>query len=164
MTEFEALYQCYAPHVRRFALFLGGDAALADDLTSEAFVRAWTAPGPLAQETIKAYLFTIVRNLYRDRLQESRHAARLNHDMRDERVSTEKQLEDRSELSRVLAEMQELPESDRVVLLMRAQEGMSYEEISQATGLSLSSVKVKIHRARLRLMKATRASVKRDIR
>jgi RNA polymerase sigma-70 factor (ECF subfamily) len=53
--------------------------------------------------------------------------------------------------------MQELPEVDRAALLMRAQEGMSYEEIAHALDLSLAAVKVKIHRARQRLMHATRA-------
>jgi Sigma-70 region 2 len=40
MTDFHSLYQSYAPQVHRFVLFLCGDAALADDITSETFVRA----------------------------------------------------------------------------------------------------------------------------
>jgi RNA polymerase sigma-70 factor, ECF subfamily len=50
-----------------------------------------------------------------------------------------------------MAALRVLPEVDRTVLLLRAQEEWSYEEIAQATGLSLAAVKVKIHRARLRL-------------
>jgi len=41
--------------------------------------------------------------------------------------------------------------------LMRVQEEMSYEEISQALGLSLAAAKVKVHRARLKLMRAVEA-------
>ena len=66
MTDFHSLYVKYAPDVRRFALLLSGNDALADDLTSETFVRVWTARGEIRQATVKAYLFTIVRNLYRD--------------------------------------------------------------------------------------------------
>lgn len=154
MTDFQALYERYAPHVRRFALFLGGDAALADDITSDTFVRAWTSPGTIEQATVKAYLFTIARNLYHDSLRRSRRIATLHENIRDERVDAQKQAEDRSELSFVLAEMQRLPEIDRAALLMRAQEQMSYEEIAQALGLSLATVKVKIHRARLKLMRS----------
>ena len=40
MMDFHSLYQSYAPQVHRFVLFLCGDAALADDITSETFVRA----------------------------------------------------------------------------------------------------------------------------
>jgi len=35
MTDFHVLYERYAPLVRRFALFLCGESALADDITSE---------------------------------------------------------------------------------------------------------------------------------
>ncbi len=48
--------------------------------------------------------------------------------------------------------LQELPEIDRGVLLMRAQEEMPYEEIAQAMELPVTTVKVKVHRARLKLM------------
>ena len=41
-VEFSGLYRTYAHDLRRFALYLSGNAALADDLVSEAFVRAWT--------------------------------------------------------------------------------------------------------------------------
>jgi RNA polymerase sigma-70 factor (ECF subfamily) len=52
--------------------------------------------------------------------------------------------------------MQRLPEIDRAALLMRAQDQMSYEEISHALNLSVSAAKVKIHRARLKLMRSTK--------
>ena len=60
-------------------------------------------------------------------------------------------LESKENLRDTLAALQLLPETDRTALLLRAQEGVSYEEIARVLGLSLSSVKVKIHRARLRL-------------
>ena len=154
MTEFHALYERYAPQVRRFALFLCGDPALADDITSDTFVRAWTAPGAIRQQTVKAYLFTIARNLYLDYLRHRRRHAVLGETMPDGRVSPQKQAEVRSELNVVLSAMRELPEVDRAALLMRVQQEMSYDEISQALGLSLAAVKVKIHRARLKLVRA----------
>ena len=69
-------------------------------------------------------------------------------------VSPERRATARSELSRVLAELQELPEVDRAALLMRAEDQLPYEEIARALGLTLSATKVKIHRARLRLAEA----------
>ena len=51
----------------------------------------------------------------------------------------------------VLAGLQRLPETDRAALLMRALEGLPYEEIARGLRISLASVKVKIHRARLTL-------------
>jgi len=155
MTEFEALYERYARDVFRFSLCLCGNRAAAEDITSETFVRAWNASGPIRTASAKAYLFTIARNFY---LEGQRRAgsnaashAEMEEDIPDRAAAPDAAAASRCELRRVLAALGELPEIDRTVLLLRAQEECSYEEIAQATGLSLAAVKVKIHRARVRL-------------
>jgi len=45
-----------------------------------------------------------------------------------------------------------LPEVDRAALLMRVQEDMPYEEIAHTLQLPVTTVKVQVHRARLKLM------------
>jgi RNA polymerase sigma-70 factor (ECF subfamily) len=62
--------------------------------------------------------------------------------------------EHKAELSAVLAALRLLSEVDRAALLMRVQEEMPYEEIAQALKLPVTTVKVKVHRARLKLMQA----------
>lgn len=151
--DFHTLYQRYAPAVRRFALFLSGNPAVADDLTSETFVRAWTSSGAIRESTVKAYLFTIARNLYLDLLRHDRRRAELDESLPDPRPGLATQVEDATQLASVLEAMRELPEVDRAALLMRASEEMSYQEIAEALDLPLSTVKVKVHRARLKLMK-----------
>ena len=47
--------------------------------------------------------------------------------------------------------MQSLPEAERTALLLRAQHELSYEEIARTMQLPLTTVKIKIHRARLKL-------------
>jgi RNA polymerase sigma factor (sigma-70 family) len=64
-TTFHELYSRYAADVYRFAHWLTGNADDAQDITSETFVRAWTAPEEPRMETVKAYLFAIARNLHR---------------------------------------------------------------------------------------------------
>ncbi len=152
ITDFHSLYQSYAPQVRRFALFLCGEPALADDLTSETFVRAWTSRGKIREATVKAYLFTIARNLYRDHLRRNKRFTELEDSMPDESPGLETRAEHKAELDAVMAALQRLAEVDRAALLMRVQEEMSYEEIAHALGLQVSTVKVKVHRARLKLM------------
>jgi RNA polymerase sigma-70 factor (ECF subfamily) len=68
--------------------------------------------------------------------------------MLDPAVDLQLAAEQKAELRTVLQDMQILPEADRAALLMRAEEGMTYEEIARSLGLSLVAVKVKIHRAR----------------
>ena len=156
MTDFQALYERYATQVRRFALYLGGDGALADDITAETFVRVWTASGTIRQETVKAYLFTIARNLYHDSIRRAHRFTALDEGTPDRTINAQQLVEDRSALKFVLSEIQQLPEIDRAALLMRAQEQMSYEEISRILDLSISAVKVKVHRARVKLMHSTK--------
>jgi RNA polymerase sigma-70 factor (ECF subfamily) len=149
-TAFAVLYERHASQVRRFLLFLCGDEALADELTSETFVRAWTAFARIRQQSVKAYLFAIARNLLRDA---RRHAARYEPfgcDLGDEGVSIHQRMEDSSELAALLTAMQRLSEEDRAALLMRADQ-LPYEDIAQALNLSVPAVKVRVHRARIKL-------------
>jgi RNA polymerase sigma-70 factor (ECF subfamily) len=151
MTDFSSLYKKYAQDVYRFALYLSGERGEAEDITSETFVRAWTSPGPIEMVTVKGYLFTIARNLFLQGLRKkSRHVA-LNEDLRDPQANPYRQAEQKEKLDSVLTELQKLPEESRSALLMRAVDGMAYEEIARALGISLAAVKVKIHRARLAL-------------
>jgi RNA polymerase sigma factor (sigma-70 family) len=48
-----------------------------------------------------------------------------------------------------------LPELDRTILIMRAKEELSHEEIAAATGLSIAAVKVRLFRARAKLSALT---------
>ena len=152
--DFNTLYQRYARDVYRFALYLSGRPEDADDITAETFVRAWTSRQPVRVGTVKAYLFMIARNLYRAGLRERGRTAALAEAMRDPRPGPDRSAADRLALRDVLARMQTLPEVDRTVLLMRAHDDLSYEEIAAAVGISVSAAKVKVHRARARLAAA----------
>jgi RNA polymerase sigma-70 factor (ECF subfamily) len=154
MTDFEALYQKYAQDVFRFALFLSGNRADAEDIASETFVRAWNAPGGIRQSTVKAYLLVIARNCYLQGLRRSGRNSPLDEDFADPRQAPHNSAEQRAELEQVMRELQQLPELDRAALLMSAAEEMSYEQIAETLGLSLGAVKTKIHRARLKLEQA----------
>ncbi len=151
MTRFHELYESYARDVYRFALYLSGDPALADDITSETFIKVWSSAEPLRLATVKAYLLAIARNLW---LMERRRSARselLDDTVPDSSQSVSRQVEVKDELARVLRALREIPEMDRAALLMRVDEGLPYEEVAAALGLPVSTVKVKVHRARLKL-------------
>jgi len=152
MEDIESLYKRYAPDVRRFALFLSGDAVMADEITSDTFVSAWLARERIRQPTVKSYLFAIARNLYRDRQRRGARHTELDEQMTDNRISAQTHMEQRAEVCAVIAELQQLPEMDRTVLLMRALDEMPYEEIAQTLGIPVVTAKVKDYRARLKLM------------
>ena len=157
MTDIESLCQGYAPDVRRFALFLSGDPVMADEITSDTFVSGWLARERIRQPTVKAYLFAIARNLYRDTQRRHERHAELDEEMNDKRINAMAHMEQAAEVRAVLVALQQLPELDRTVLLMRALDEMPYEEIAETLGIPMATVRVKVYRARLKLMETRQA-------
>jgi RNA polymerase sigma-70 factor (ECF subfamily) len=154
MIDFHTVYQAHARDLHRFALYLSGDPALADDLVAESFVRLWTARGEIRTETIKGYLLAIVRNLYLTSRRQSGRLSALDEDvtpLADPTQPIDARLMHREELARVRRVLATLSEIDRSALLLRAFEGLSYEDIARVLDITIAAAKVKVHRARLRL-------------
>ena len=149
--NFEQLYRAHYADVRRFALYLTGDHAQADDITAETFVRAWAADAPLRATSLKAYLLTIARNLHRQASRAARRQEPVGADLPDPRPGPETIAAAGSELRATLRRLAALPEIDRAALLMRAFNGLPYDDIATALGITVASAKVKIHRARAAL-------------
>ena len=158
-TNFHELYERYAQDVYRFAYWLCGDAKDAEDITSETFVRAITAQGSLQSETVKGYLLTIARNLAFKRTKSAKRQISLNEQIHDPYPNPASLTETKLELDSVFRLLGTLPEIDRTALLLREQEDLSYEEIAIVLGISVTAIKVKIYRTRLKLM-ARRAKIK----
>ncbi len=151
MTDFEALYREHAAHVYRFALSLSGNRATAEDITSETFVRVWTARDRLDLTTVIGYLLTIARRLYLQGVVHDRRRDALDLDPADPRPSHADVADQRDALDAVLVDLQTLPEPDRAALLLRAHETMPYDQIAASLGITPGAAKVKVHRARQRL-------------
>lgn len=148
MLTFEELYIAYSPEIYRFANWLCGNANDAEDITAETFTRAWMNFAIIRTETLKAYLFTIARNIYLESLRKHRHHQVLNESHPDSHPTLEKAVETRSELDQIRAALRTLPEIDRSAFVMRVQYDLSYAEISRVLQTSEGAVKVKVHRAR----------------
>ena len=148
--SFQQIYDEYAKDVYRFSYWLSGDVAEAKDMTSEAFVRAWTATLEIRHESVKAYLFAIARNQYLQNKRNKKKFTAIDEAMQDTSFQPDKAAEARSDLEETLKAMQTLSEIDRTVLIMRAQDEFSYEEIARSTGLSVSAVRVKVFRVESR--------------
>jgi RNA polymerase sigma factor (sigma-70 family) len=154
MLNFEDLYIAYAPEVYRFACWLAGNSNDAEDITAETFVRAWMNLHTIRTETLKAYLFTIARNIYLESLRKRHDHAELGEEVVDPHPGVEKGMEHESELDFVRTVLRTLPEIDRSAFVMRVQYDLSYAEIARVLQLSENSAKVKIHRIRKKLFDA----------
>jgi RNA polymerase sigma-70 factor (ECF subfamily) len=154
MLTFQDLYEAYATDVYRFALWLSGDKLDAEDITSEMFIRAWVHNGTIRTETLKAYLFTIARNVYLEQRRKRKdHVNMVLDDIYpDPGPQPDKVVESQLELKEVQRILQTMPEIDRVAFILRVQQELPYTEIARALELSLSAAKVKVHRVRKKLI------------
>lgn len=151
MITFHEIYERHSKDVYRYAYWLSGSAQDADDITSETFARAWVGREKIRTETVKAYLFAIARNYYLKRLRRTKRQADLDPHQPDPKPAPDQLVESRLELDSAIQVIQSLPEIDRAAFILRVQHELPYEEIARTLQLSLAAVKVKIHRARLKL-------------
>ncbi len=154
MLTFYDLYESYAQDVYRFAYWLAGDPAEAEDITSETFVRAWVRFDTIRTETLKAYLLKIARNIHLEQLRKRKRQVDLEDSHSDPRPGPEQLTEHRAELEMVQGLLLSLPEIDRAAFVLRVQHDLPCAEIARILELSVGAVKVKIHRTRKRLLMA----------
>jgi RNA polymerase sigma factor (sigma-70 family) len=156
VIDFSELYRTHAGDVHRFVLFLSGDPALADDILSETFIRLWHARDRVDLATVKGYLLAIARNLFLAHRRHARRMTTLDGRAHDTHPDPERRAHAHLELQAVQLALLTLPEIDRAAVLLRAEEGMSYDEVAAALGISPVAARVKVHRPRLTLAEALR--------
>lgn len=149
---FDELYRTYFGDVHRFALWLSRDAVEADDLAAETFVRAWARREQWRTETLKGYLLAIARRLHLDRQRQLRRRGEMPPEVNDPTPAPDRRAAARLELAAVRDALNRLPETDRSALALRAQEGLSYAEIARILEVSEGAARLKVHRARRRLL------------
>src|SRR5262245_48352175 len=156
--DFGSLYREYAQDVFRFAFYLSGNRAMAEDITAETFARALTAGGRIRTGTVKAYLLRIARNLFLDATRRDGKFAGLAAgalEVSDPAPGPEAVTTSRLDLELTRQALASLSEGERAALLMFTVAGLSHEHIAAALDCSVPAVKLRIHRARLRLRQLT---------
>ncbi len=149
-SEYNRCVDEAADGLYRFLLKNTKEHELAQDLVQEAFMRLWERRKEVQAGKGKAWLFTTA---YRAMIDHFRKFNRME-TLEGNKYKPESPDNGYSDLKEVLDKaVEQLPEIQRSVVLLRDYEGYSYREIGQITGLSESQVKVYIFRARLFLKK-----------
>lgn len=153
--DFPRVLAQYRDRVYALVLRLVGDPAEAEDLTQEAFLKAFRALGSYdPSRPMLSWLFKIAHNHCLDHLRargerlETLDDPEAPLDPADASAGVEEALEaaDRAEAVRRLVDS--LPSLYREVLLLRHQEDLDYAAIAEVTGLPLGTVKIRLFRAR----------------
>lgn len=160
LMAFNIIVERHQTLVFNVAVRILGNKGSAEDVTQEAFVSAYRAIGKFREGSLRAWLSRIVSNLSYDLLRSRKRRPEQSLDqslenpgfqVRSEGDSPE-QLAINSELG---AEIQRailnLPEDQRTLLVLIDVQGFSYEEASEATGVSAGTVKSRLSRARARV-------------
>jgi len=161
MNSWEELYENYSGAVFAYLHRLSGDRHLAEDLASETFTRAMLAlDGFRGEASLKTWLLRIARNLYIRRTKRESRLASLE-ELTERGVAVANGHSDpeaaviRDEEGLALRRaLRSLSEADRSILLLAAQENLRCREIADVFGISLTAVKVRLFRARRRLIAA----------
>jgi RNA polymerase sigma-70 factor (ECF subfamily) len=148
-ATFQQIHDAHSGDVYRFARYLTGSDDAAADITAETFFRAWAGRSSIRVATAKGYLLAIARNLAHDRKRFARRWAAGAMPERTVRPDAEARLE----LERALQAVRDLPAAYGEPLMLVAS-GLSYEEAARVLAMTLSTAKIRVHRARLMLAQA----------
>jgi RNA polymerase sigma-70 factor (ECF subfamily) len=157
---FGVLVERYQKPIFNFIYRFYGNYELAQELTQETFLRSYQFLKSYdPQRKFSTWLYTVARNLCIDELKK-RHSAREvciddvlpAVDARDAAAAGERNQQAdcirREEDFKLLEALQELPADARTVLLLHYFQSLSYQEIGETLSLPVSTVKIRIFRAK----------------
>jgi RNA polymerase sigma-70 factor (ECF subfamily) len=147
--DWDALYAEQLPRIYNFFRFRVGDGAVAEDLTSITFEKAWSARHRYRRDlaAFATWLFTIARNVAVDHYRQQRRHVSLEQAAEVAAETTPEELAERrsdvEHLGRLLAV---LPERERELLSLKYGAGLTNRAIARLTGLGESNVGTILHR------------------
>jgi RNA polymerase sigma-70 factor (ECF subfamily) len=170
IDSFNALVRLYEGRVYNLSYRMLGDADSAADASQEAFLSAYRNLRAFRGGSFRSWLLRIATNACYDalRLRKRRPAISLDMAVDEDADESPLQIPDESSgpdeliLRRELASaiqtgLGELPEDQRMTVVLSDIEGLSYDEIAQITGTNLGTVKSRLSRGRARLRDVLRA-------
>jgi RNA polymerase sigma-70 factor, ECF subfamily len=140
------------PRLRAFAISLCSNVDKADDLVQETLLRALSHIDQFEPGTnMSAWLFTILRNLFRSDYRKRRREVEDDDGSYAESLKSQPEQTGRLELHELPAALAQLPADQREALILVGASGLSYEEASVICGCPIGTIKSRVNRARGRL-------------
>ncbi|MCE5323993.1 sigma-70 family RNA polymerase sigma factor [bacterium] len=160
--EFDALVERYHKQAYNIAYRMAGNHADAEDLVQDAFIRAFRFFGQYRRELpFDSWLYKIMSNVFIDKLRRRPKAAirsldqpvvtaegEVAMDIADTSDGPEDAVLSREMDSRIQEALDTLPEVFRLTVIYADIEGLSYEEIAEATDTNIGTVRSRLHRGR----------------
>jgi RNA polymerase sigma-70 factor (ECF subfamily) len=165
VASFDTVYAQNVAFVWRVLRGMGVSDAIVEDAVQDVFVVVHRRlPEFDGRHAIRTWLFAIAYRVARDHVRRARRVWTqdpLEHQLRDAAPTPDESAE-RTEALRVVSELlDQLDDEKRAVLVLAEIEGMTAQEIADATGAGLNTVYTRLRRARLALNKMLAARQKR---
>jgi RNA polymerase sigma-70 factor (ECF subfamily) len=140
------------PSLRAFAISLSGNVDRADDLVQETLLRALANIDSFQPGTnMSAWLFTILRNLFRSEYRKRRREVEDSDGSYAETLKSQPEQTARVEFQEFRNALAKLPSDQREALILVGASGFSYEEAAEICGCAVGTIKSRVNRARTRL-------------
>lgn len=157
----EAVFEEYAPALYKYLLRLGQGSQEADQIVGDVFVRLLEklSEGKGPKKNLRSYLFQTAYHLVVDHSRDRKRAAPLEvaeiEPVKKETASVQAQTEEALLLETLSSAIEsELTEEQKVVIVLRFQEGFSLKETAEIVGKKVNAVKALQNRAMTRLREA----------
>ena len=159
-AAFEVLCSRYQSRLLSFARHMLGSREDAEDVLQEVFAAAFNAVlADTRQINVRPWLYRIARNRSLNHLRRASAVGMDSMDVHyaDHGLSTGDRVLRRESFRELLADVRQLPETQRTALLLREIDALSYEQIAHAMETTVPSVKSLLVRARISLAEAAEA-------
>lgn len=151
------IYDCYAESIYRYLYRYLGNAHLAEDLTSEVFLKLLQALGTsqAPRDQLKGWLYRVAHNLAMDwfRQRAKGEPLPLDEELVSDSASPAAMVEEHQDQHRLRQAIRQLTPSQQQVILLRFGEGLKIKQVGQLMGKSEGSIKLIQYRALKRLRK-----------
>jgi RNA polymerase sigma-70 factor (ECF subfamily) len=135
------------PALRRYARALTRDTETADDIVQDTLVRALRSEHLFHEGDVRAWLYTILTNLNRNRLRSLSRRPALTPIKDNDAAMTGPDAGSR-DIARAL---DDLAEDQRAALLLVVLEGLTYREVAEIQGVPIGTVMSRLARARMQI-------------
>src|SRR6188508_3573191 len=140
------------PSLRAFGISLSGNVDRADDLVQETLLRALANIHSFQPGTnMSAWLFTILRNLFRSEYRKRRREVEDTDGSYAESLKSQPEQGSHLEFKEFRTALAKLPPDQREALVLVGASGFSYEEAANICGCAVGTIKSRVNRARTRL-------------
>lgn len=151
--EFEQIYNAYFKSVYRYIRKLSGDEHVAEEITSETFLKVMKSIGDFRGECeMRVWICQIAKNTYYSYLKKSNRIANVDEtelqNMADPNALLEKQIITQDETQQLRKILHTIPEPYKEIFMWRVFGELSFQEIGDLYGKTDNWACVTYHRAR----------------